>query len=469
MDFGAKVKMEDANLAVDLDVDIVSLDAGTGFSKLAAADDPDATECSSSFGDTLSGSEDDGRPSEISDIEVDSPFCRYPGSGDAADLLDAAASENMDRLLKKKKVTDHWRKYISPLMWRCQWLELRMKDLQSQVSKYDKELSVLKHEKELQTKMIELDCSSSRSVPFASHCFRKTMKRRRRKKNELKMDASSYISSHTVFSYFEKTEAEGHSIEDNANLADDNTKGNNDANWLLGIEGGDATVEQILLSIQSVQDRVSTLRSNLKKAVAKKNKGITLKVNTWVNGTQSSNCSPEKGKGAGLLEASPQDTSDCDMDDSAMPDSALSSYGEASNMDIFESTMNLLSEGPHQMGELRQSSEDVLIDNQAAEEGYQNFEVISHPTKRIRVSVKRETGAHSEDESVAPVVGIKREAQEEGTSSFSLHGAFLKPFFTGKRRERKPITQVMRRRSSSSTAAALLSWRSKRIRKKKQY
>jgi hypothetical protein len=44
------------------------------------------------------------------------------------------------------------------------------------------------------------------------------------------------------------------------------------------------------------------------------------------------------------------------MDDSAMPDSALSSYGEASNMDIFESTMSLLSEGPHQMGEFREVS-----------------------------------------------------------------------------------------------------------------
>uniref|UniRef100_A0A0A9DQI7 Uncharacterized protein n=1 Tax=Arundo donax TaxID=35708 RepID=A0A0A9DQI7_ARUDO len=158
------------------------------------------------------------------------------------------------------------------------------------------------------------------------------------------------------------------------------------------------------------------------------------------------------------------------MDESVMPESALSSYGEASNMDIFESTMSLLSvEGPHQMGELRESSEDVLIDNQAAEEGYQNFEVISHPSKRLRVSVKRETSAHSEDESVAPVVGIKKEAQEEGTSSFNLQGAILKPCFTGKRRERKPMKQVKRRRGSSSTAAALLSWRSKRIRKKKQF
>jgi hypothetical protein len=91
-------KMEEANGAVDLEVDIIGPSA-VG-SKLTSVEDPDATECSSSFGDTLSGSEDDARPSEISDIEVDSPFCRYPPNGDAAALLDAAASDNLDRLLK---------------------------------------------------------------------------------------------------------------------------------------------------------------------------------------------------------------------------------------------------------------------------------------------------------------------------------------------------------------------------------
>jgi hypothetical protein len=91
-------KMEEANGAVDLEVDIIG--PGAGGSKVASVEDPDATECSSSFGDTLSGSEDDARPSEISDIEVDSPFCRYPPNGDAAALLDAAASDNLDRLLK---------------------------------------------------------------------------------------------------------------------------------------------------------------------------------------------------------------------------------------------------------------------------------------------------------------------------------------------------------------------------------
>jgi hypothetical protein len=112
-----------------------------------------------------------------------------------------------------------------------------------------------------------------------------------------------------------------------------------------------------------------------------------------------------------------------------------------------------------------QSSEDVLIDNQAAEEGYQNFEVISHPCKRLRVSVKRESGAHSEDESVAPTVSVKKEAQEEATTSFGLQAAFFKPGYTGKRRRRMPKIQ----RRGGSSASPFSSWISSRIRKKRQF
>ncbi|KAG8067827.1 hypothetical protein GUJ93_ZPchr0005g14249 [Zizania palustris] len=319
--------MEDANGVVDWDVDIVGPDGGAACKQLVETEDHDATECSSSFGVTLSGSEDDTKPSEISDIEVDSPFFHYPSNGDAAALMDAAVSDNTDRLLKKKRVTDHWRKFISPLMWRCQW---------------------------------------------------RTMKRRKRKRSEEKMNVSSYISNHTVFSYYEKMEAEAHSIDDDENTADDSTPANNDTDSLLGIKRDDATIKQIVLSIQSVQDKVLSLRSSLNKAMAKTSKGATLKVNTHINSAQSSSCSLGKGKASEILERSPRDTSDCDIDEAAVPESALSSYGEDDDMDIFESTMNLLSaEDPHQMGEYHQGSEDVLIDNQAAEEGYQNFELVA--------------------------------------------------------------------------------------------
>jgi hypothetical protein len=103
----------------------------------------------------------------------------------------------------KKKVTAHWRKFISPLMWRCQWLELRIKEIQNQALRYDKELAMLKHEKALHAKIIELDNSCSRVVPLSSRCRnKKAMKRRKRKKEEETVDGVSYISDHIIFSYY---------------------------------------------------------------------------------------------------------------------------------------------------------------------------------------------------------------------------------------------------------------------------
>lgn len=109
----------------------------------------------------------------------------------------------MFQLSRKKKVSAEWRKCISPLMWRCQWLELRMKLLFSQASTYDKELAAYKHEKGLQPKIIESNSSGSRSVPFTSRNSQKrVMKRRKRKRTEDKVDLSSYMSNHVVFSYY---------------------------------------------------------------------------------------------------------------------------------------------------------------------------------------------------------------------------------------------------------------------------
>lgn len=104
---------------------------------------------------------------------------------------------------RRKKVTDHWRTFISPLMWRCHWLELRMNELRSQALSYDKELAAYKRERQLHLKMIELDDSVSRSVPLPCQNQRKrAMKRRRRKRVEDTVDISSYMPNHNVFSYY---------------------------------------------------------------------------------------------------------------------------------------------------------------------------------------------------------------------------------------------------------------------------
>lgn len=103
--------------------------------------------------------------------------------------------------IRKKKLTTDWRNFIRPLMWRCKWTELRIKELESQALKYSHEL-----EANEQTKMLELHQYTSdfcsKSFPFFNHSKkRKPMKRRKRKRVENVTDISSYTSHHQIFSY----------------------------------------------------------------------------------------------------------------------------------------------------------------------------------------------------------------------------------------------------------------------------
>ncbi|WOL05314.1 hypothetical protein Cni_G14042 [Canna indica] len=95
-----------------------------------------------------------------------------------------------------------------------------MKELLAQASVYDKELAAYK-----------------------------SMKRRRRRRNEDKVDISSYMSNHVVLSYYENKRADTdcHSIDDDSgDLAEDNNKGNDDNDWLLSLKGSDSSYEHIL-------------------------------------------------------------------------------------------------------------------------------------------------------------------------------------------------------------------------------
>lgn len=88
-------------------------------------------------------------------------------------------------------------------MWRCQWLELRIKDLLSQVAKYDKELAIINHEKDLQLEMMKADCPNSGllQLDLQSH-ERNTMKRSKRKRDEDIMDSSLSTEKQLILSYY---------------------------------------------------------------------------------------------------------------------------------------------------------------------------------------------------------------------------------------------------------------------------
>jgi hypothetical protein len=95
---------------------------------------------------------------------------------------------------RRKKVTYEWRNSVLPILWRCHWLELRMKELSSQVSKYDWELALIKKEKELQQVVNKENGSRLESTQI--------MKRRKRKRHEENVDAALYINKHQILSYY---------------------------------------------------------------------------------------------------------------------------------------------------------------------------------------------------------------------------------------------------------------------------
>ncbi|XP_028112331.1 uncharacterized protein LOC114310516 isoform X2 [Camellia sinensis] len=60
-----------------------------------------------------------------------------------------------DFRMRRKRLTPHWRTFIRPLMWRCKWVELQIKNFESQALKYDGELAEFNRRK-----LFELDnCS----------------------------------------------------------------------------------------------------------------------------------------------------------------------------------------------------------------------------------------------------------------------------------------------------------------------
>ena len=109
---------------------------------------------------------------------------------------------DMGLSFRRKKVTSEWRNFVRPVLWRCQWLELRMKELSSQVSKYDRELALIKKEKELQQAVSKANGSMSEPVQIHKGHGNSIMKRRKRKRHEQNVDASLYINKHEILSYY---------------------------------------------------------------------------------------------------------------------------------------------------------------------------------------------------------------------------------------------------------------------------
>lgn len=104
---------------------------------------------------------------------------------------------------RKKKMTEHWRRFIQPIMWRCKWVELKIKELQNQARMYDKEV-----EESRQAKKVELETLKSEQLGVKAQpplpCYsqkNRVRERRKRKRVEKTSDVTSYALNHNLFSY----------------------------------------------------------------------------------------------------------------------------------------------------------------------------------------------------------------------------------------------------------------------------
>ncbi|KHG13262.1 1-phosphatidylinositol-4,5-bisphosphate phosphodiesterase eta-1 [Gossypium arboreum] len=238
--------------------------SNSGMDRLAVVECEDDTENSSSFGGTVSGVEND---SAVSDVEVESALCSGSPLGSVFDGL---------FLLRKRKLTDHWRRFVRPLMWRCKWLELQLREFKSRALKYDKELAEYDQRKNFEDEKFTFEGLNVKSQPFPSQIQRKKlMKRRKRKRVEDTADLASYMSNHNLFSYYDSKKsvaatASATHEDDNGNLGNKMVNSNeevDDGLSSLELKDGDIWLQQILRKIDLMQSQVHKLKTRVDNVV----------------------------------------------------------------------------------------------------------------------------------------------------------------------------------------------------------
>ncbi|KAK9932177.1 hypothetical protein M0R45_019425 [Rubus argutus] len=388
-------KEEAPTCIVDVDLDIIECRNNQNHSLQAETEDPDATEYSSSFANTVSDTENF---SGFSEGEVESQFFPQNGLTSAFDAFSSAFQ------MRKKNLTNQWRSFIRPVMWRCKWMELRIKEFESQELKYSQALAAYDQRKHSAFDHFTLQESGSKSLPFSSTGLdKKTTKRRKRKRVEETTDIVSYISHHNAFSYFENKRSDPDSTsmaEEFSNAvitehaADYNDKLNTADEWsLLEFRDGEKSLEHVLWKIETLHSWVHKLKNQIDvlmpktAAIFSSSENLSLLVPCDAQTSSAHSPAFSAGNGDGIY-TSTQHTAEFNIGDLVMPESVVSSFGEAIPApDIIESTVGLLSATDvifHQP-QFGESSEDivddVLIHNAAAEGEKQSFQKISEQPK----------------------------------------------------------------------------------------
>ncbi|KAL1532742.1 hypothetical protein AAHA92_32713 [Salvia divinorum] len=395
--------------------------------KVEAKEDPDATENSSSFADTISGHEN---ASSLSDAEVESHFIPDIGLDTTFDGFGSVFP------IRKKKLTAHWRNFIHPLMWRCKWTELRIKELESQASKYAREDSG-KHMSQDKTTVEQLG-SKSLPIPIQSH-RKRHMKRRTRRRVENTSDITSYMANHIIFSDQENKRSDLDGVPTWEN--NDKHTGNRDEFGLNDDysfhEEDDNLLHHILRKIELVHTRVQKLRTQLDAVLINNasrfssSENLSKLLGGDIHSPTFSACNGDTG----LYGSSPY-IGDYDIGDFDIPDcEEVSSFGEPFSIpDITESTVGLLysvdvTQHQNQIGDSSEKIVDnILTQNETVEtEGANQSADKAHDA---------EHSGEEESNNKASILGIESEV-EANTLKSCLTSQIHFPKNKRKRGERK--------------------------------
>ncbi|CAI9108560.1 OLC1v1008190C2 [Oldenlandia corymbosa var. corymbosa] len=333
-------------------------------------------------------------------------------------------------------------------MWRCKWAELKIKEFESMASEYSRRIRACDLKKRLAYEQLRVEEFGSKSLPYTPRRHRKKpLKRRKRKKVECITNTTEYMSRHNLFSYQEskRNDQDGSSAGDdfgNPVFPGQDLTGNDEFaytnDWLTQEENSDFN-EEIFRKIDLVHTRVQKMKSQLDLIMTKygakfsSSESLSHLVpgdlpSSSVRSPTFSACNGDTMSAGGLF-SSMQQMSEYDLGDFVMPDTTVSSYGEAVLIpDIIESTVGLLSSvdvtqhQAHITDSCEKIVDNIFIHNEAAEMELRTFK---QPHIESMENHQDADGS-GDEESTNPVLPVKEEVDKDVTHDIHKEDLTLK-------------------------------------------
>nr|XP_043610266.1 uncharacterized protein LOC122581996 [Erigeron canadensis] len=353
--------------------------------------DSDQTDYSTSFADTTSTNTSNNSAAAASisdDAEVDSQF-----STSFDDEFGTVFR------FRKKRLTNHWRSFMRPLMWRCKWAELKIKQFESQALKYAKKIAAHSRTKHLATHQSIPEGFGSRSMPYTSQKRRrKLMKRRKRVRVEETADVDLYMSQHYLFSYHESKKPDPDELcimddfEDPEHFTSQETLAldmNSNSSFL---EEEDNEMELILRKIDMAHSRVQKYKAQLDLVISENAQMFPLSENL--------NYLVPAEEQTSAVHSPTFSNSEFDLGGLGMSELAVSNYEEGFHIpDIIESTVGTLSSvdvtqhPPHIGDSCENILDNMLVHAQPAEAERHTLRSCQH-----QLTVQQEVKSEEDDE-----------------------------------------------------------------------